>query len=175
MAMKNRSRPIFLNLSLLVFCFSVLSPALAIAPGTDDGYTINGRVKIPKDEFTLLPLQKKHKHFYNSVLSRQMLTPSDTTHCMLLYTFWLQVLVQKDYSFQENCQMLRSSLMAARGSHSSSLMDIFHLVLLNLYAQSHNVPAGTHLIEVTAIGYFFSPVSFLLFVCCYFFCWIVIC
>ncbi|KAG6519284.1 hypothetical protein ZIOFF_022777 [Zingiber officinale] len=29
---------------------------------------------------------------------------------------------------------------------------------LNLYAQSHNVPAGTHLIEVAALGYFFSPV-----------------
>lgn len=33
---------------------------------------------------------------------------------------------------------------------------------LDLYAQSHNVPAGTHLIEVAALGYFFSPVIFLL-------------
>ncbi|MCI26526.1 ER membrane protein complex subunit 7, partial [Trifolium medium] len=31
-------------------------------------------------------------------------------------------------------------------------------MFLNVYALSHNVPAGTHLIEVAAIGYFFSPV-----------------
>lgn len=28
-----------------------------------------------------------------------------------------------------------------------------------MYALSHNVPAGTHLIEVDAMGYFFSPVG----------------
>lgn len=34
------------------------------------------------------------------------------------------------------------------------------LCFLNLYALSHNMSAGTHLIEVAAIGYFFSPVGF---------------
>ncbi|TVU08276.1 hypothetical protein EJB05_41674 [Eragrostis curvula] len=32
------------------------------------------------------------------------------------------------------------------------------LLLLDLIYFSHNVPAGTHLIEVSSIGYFFSPV-----------------
>ncbi|CAL5358918.1 unnamed protein product [Camellia sinensis] len=47
-ARKKSSKSILLKLSLLLFCFSLLSSALAITPGTGDGYSINGRVKIPR-------------------------------------------------------------------------------------------------------------------------------
>ncbi|KAL2237349.1 UNVERIFIED_CONTAM: ER membrane protein complex subunit 7 [Sesamum indicum] len=40
---------------------------------------------------------------------------------------------------------------------SSSLNTCTGMLFFN-YLASHNVPAGTHLIEVAAIGYFFSPV-----------------
>ncbi|XP_058203305.1 ER membrane protein complex subunit 7 homolog [Rhododendron vialii] len=106
MAMKNRSQPIFLNLSLLVFCFSLLSPALAIAPGTDDGYTINGRVKIP------------------SLGAKGLLLPGKLSNVKVILNGGQRVTFLKPDG----------------------------------YFSFHNVPAGTHLIEVTAIGYFFSPV-----------------
>ncbi|KAF7150471.1 hypothetical protein RHSIM_Rhsim02G0203400 [Rhododendron simsii] len=51
-----------------------------------------------------------------------------------------------------------SSLFLSDRKQSGTMLLRAHVFLLNLYAQSHNVPAGTHLIEVTAIGYFFSPV-----------------
>ncbi|KAK4480169.1 hypothetical protein RD792_013231 [Penstemon davidsonii] len=49
----------------------------------------------------------------------------------------VQDLAQQDMGFQQKTQMSKLYSMAAK---------------------DHNVPAGTHLIEVAAIGYFFSPV-----------------
>ncbi|GMQ03029.1 hypothetical protein CsSME_00048996 [Camellia sinensis var. sinensis] len=71
-----------------------------------------------------------------------------------------------------NCQLLSSIIMVLQvklrfGIFNKGSMEVIILGLqegdrqqrfLNLYAQSHNVPTGTHLIEVAANGYFFSPV-----------------
>ncbi|XP_052175365.1 ER membrane protein complex subunit 7 homolog [Diospyros lotus] len=106
MAVEKGSRPIFLNLSFLFFCFSLISSALAITPGTGDGYTISGRVKIPsvtEKGFGVLGKLSNVKVILNGGQKVTFIRPDG-------------------------------------------------------YFSFHNVPAGTHLIEMTAIGYFFSPV-----------------
>ncbi|PSS11176.1 ER membrane protein complex subunit 7 like [Actinidia chinensis var. chinensis] len=106
MALGKRSKPIFLSLSLLLFSFSLIASALAIAPGNGDGFTINGRVKIP--------------------------------------------------SFGENGLSVPGKLSNATVILNGGQRVTF--LKPDGYFSFHNVPAGTHLIEVTAIGYFFSPV-----------------
>ncbi|CAL5435154.1 unnamed protein product [Camellia sinensis] len=107
------SKSILLKLSLLLFCFSLLSSALAITPGTGDGYSINGRVKIPRGRDPWLA-ETRVPELSNSETDELAKTG---------------VLVQRDLDFLENYPMLRSPLMVARGSHSSSLMDIFHCLV----------------------------------------------
>jgi hypothetical protein len=104
MAVKKRSESIFLILFL--FCFSLLSPAIAITPGSDDGYTINGRVKIP------------------SLGAKGLLLPGKLSNVKVFLNGGQRVTFLKPDG----------------------------------YFSFHNVPAGTHLIEVAALGYFFSPV-----------------
>ncbi|KAF8389144.1 hypothetical protein HHK36_025837 [Tetracentron sinense] len=53
-----------------------------------------------------------------------------------------------------------SFLMIFDGSDARETFCQYYYFLTR-YAYSHNVSAGTHLIEVAAIGYFFSPVGFL--------------
>ncbi|XAR70999.1 hypothetical protein NMG60_11028068 [Bertholletia excelsa] len=99
------SKPIFL-ITLLLFCLSLLSSALAITPGTAEGYTINGLVKIPSFIAKGIGLPKK----------------------------------------QSNVKVILNG-----GQKVTFLKP-------DGYFSFENVPAGTHLIEVTAIGFFFSPV-----------------
>ncbi|PSS17758.1 ER membrane protein complex subunit 7 like [Actinidia chinensis var. chinensis] len=105
MAVKQRSKLIFLKLSLL-FSFSLLSSALAISPGAGDGHTINGRVKIP------------------SLGAKGFALPGKLSDIKVILNGGQRV-----------------TFLRPDG-----------------YFSFHNVPAGTHLIEVTTIGYFFSPV-----------------
>ncbi|GMP94480.1 hypothetical protein CsSME_00043930 [Camellia sinensis var. sinensis] len=107
MAVTKSSKTIFLKFSLLCF-LSILSSALAITPWTGDGYTINGRVKIP--------------------------TPG---------------LGAKGFGVLAKLSNIRVILNG--GERVTFLRP-------DGYFSFHNVPAGTHLIEVSAIGYFFSPV-----------------
>ncbi|KAJ8534951.1 hypothetical protein K7X08_016679 [Anisodus acutangulus] len=106
MAVMHKSMTILLSLiPLLVLC-SLLPSALAIASGSTDGYTINGRVKIP--------------------------------------------------GFS-----LKGSGLAAKSSNVKVTLNSGQRVTFlrpDGYFSFHDVPAGTHLIEVSAIGYFFSPV-----------------
>ncbi|KAM7490066.1 hypothetical protein LguiA_032987 [Lonicera macranthoides] len=106
MASPQRSNLIFVSLVQLFFFFSLLSSVLAIAPGNVDGYTINGRVKIPGISMKGLGL------------------PVKVSNAKVILNGGQQVTFLKPDG----------------------------------YFSFHNVPAGTHLIEVAAIGYFFSPV-----------------
>ncbi|KAL6980220.1 hypothetical protein U1Q18_021863 [Sarracenia purpurea var. burkii] len=106
MAVNNRPKLIFLELSLL-FCFSSLSSTLAIVPRTGDGFTINGRVKIPIG------------------------------------------LGAKGYGLPGKLSNVKVILNGGQ---------LVTFLRPDGYFSFHNVPAGTHLVEVTAIGYFFSPV-----------------
>ncbi|GMQ03028.1 hypothetical protein CsSME_00048996 [Camellia sinensis var. sinensis] len=106
MAGKKSSKSILLKLSLLLFCFSLLSSALAITPGTGDGYSINGRVKIPS-------------------------------------------LGAKGFGLPGKLSNVKVTLNG--GQRVTFLKP-------DGYFSFHNVPTGTHLIEVAANGYFFSPV-----------------
>ncbi|CAH9144719.1 unnamed protein product [Cuscuta epithymum] len=97
------TRPIFLS---LVFLLQLSLFSLAVASRTSDGYTINGRVKIPG---------------FN----------------------------------------LKGSGLLAKASDVKVVLNGGQRVTFlrpDGYFSFHNVPAGTHLIEVDAIGYFFSPV-----------------
>ncbi|XP_028106284.1 ER membrane protein complex subunit 7 homolog isoform X1 [Camellia sinensis] len=107
MAGKKSSKSILLKLSLLLFCFSLLSSALAITPGTGDGYSINGRVKIPIG------------------------------------------LGAKGFGLPGKLSNVKVTLNG--GQRVTFLKP-------DGYFSFHNVPTGTHLIEVAANGYFFSPV-----------------
>nr|XP_027082995.1 ER membrane protein complex subunit 7 homolog [Coffea arabica] len=91
--------------SLICLCF-LLPPALAVASGNGDGYTINGRVKIP------------------GASSLGFALPAKTSNVKVILNGGQEV-----------------TFLRPDG-----------------YFSFHNVPAGTHLIEVAAIGYFFSPV-----------------
>ncbi|CAI0444289.1 unnamed protein product [Linum tenue] len=103
MASIARWRPALLIL-LLQFCLLVRSPVLAISPGSVDGYTINGRIKIPVAKGFGAPVKISN--------------------------------VKVILNGGQNVTFLRP----------------------DGYFSFHNVPAGTHLIEVSATGYFFSPV-----------------
>uniref|UniRef100_A0A7N0TCR3 ER membrane protein complex subunit 7 beta-sandwich domain-containing protein n=1 Tax=Kalanchoe fedtschenkoi TaxID=63787 RepID=A0A7N0TCR3_KALFE len=92
---------------VLLLCF-VLASFLAIASGTENGYTINGRVKIP------LP----------SIGTKGFGLPGQISNAKVILN----------------------------GGQSVSFLRP------DGYFSFHNVPAGTHLIEVAAMGYFFSPV-----------------
>ncbi|XP_059282109.1 ER membrane protein complex subunit 7 homolog [Lycium ferocissimum] len=94
---------ILLSLIPLLALCSLLLPS---ASGSTDGYTINGRVKIP--------------------------------------------------GFS-----LKGSGLAAKASNVKVILNSGQRVTFlrpDGYFSFHDVPAGTHLIEVSAIGYFFSPV-----------------
>ncbi|GKU87305.1 hypothetical protein SLEP1_g1728 [Rubroshorea leprosula] len=88
-------------------CVSLLPTAVAISPASGDGYTINGRVKIP------------------------------------------QGLGVK--GFVSSGKISNVKVMLNGGQNITFLRP-------DGYFSFHNVPAGTHLIEVAAIGHFFSPV-----------------
>ncbi|KAL3330092.1 hypothetical protein AABB24_034113 [Solanum stoloniferum] len=106
MAVMHRSMAILLTLIQLVTLCPLLPSSLAFASGSTDGYTINGRVKIP--------------------------------------------------GFS-----LKGSGLAAKASNVKVILNSGQRVTFlrpDGYFSFHDVPAGTHLIEVSAIGYFFSPV-----------------
>ncbi|XP_062164769.1 ER membrane protein complex subunit 7 homolog [Alnus glutinosa] len=100
-----RSKPVILVL-LVHLCLSFLYPSLAISPGSSDGFTINGRVKI-------------------------------------------QSMDVKGFGFPGKLSNVKVILNG--GQRVTFLRH-------DGYFSFHDVPAGTHLIEVDAIGYFFSPV-----------------
>ncbi|XP_021738995.1 ER membrane protein complex subunit 7 homolog [Chenopodium quinoa] len=91
----------------LTLCFCVHLPTtLAFSSGLNDGFTINGRVKIP------------------NFGTRDFGLPAKTSNIKVILNGGQRV-----------------TLLRPDG-----------------YFSFHNVPAGTHLIEVAATGYFFSPV-----------------
>ncbi|XP_019437759.1 PREDICTED: ER membrane protein complex subunit 7 homolog isoform X2 [Lupinus angustifolius] len=96
----------FKSLFLFLFSISPFSFAHSASPGSSEGYTIYGRVKIPSsgaNEFILPGKVSNVKVTLNGGQRVTFLRPDG-------------------------------------------------------YFSFHNVPAGTHLIEVAALGYFFSPV-----------------
>ncbi|KAG7024445.1 ER membrane protein complex subunit 7-like protein [Cucurbita argyrosperma subsp. argyrosperma] len=103
-----RSQVFILLLSLQLF-FSLLSPSHAISPGSGDGYTIYGRVKISRNAL-------------------------------------------KEYGLPGKISNIKVILNG--GQRVTFLRP-------DGYFSFYNVPAGTHLLEVAALGYFFSPVGFL--------------
>lgn len=106
MAPSVRSK-LLVSFLFLQFCASLLSTALAISPASGDGYTINGRVKIPQ-----------------GLGIKGIVTPGKLSNVKVIL------------NGGQNVTFLRP----------------------DGYFSFHNVPAGTHLIEVAAIGHFFSPV-----------------
>ncbi|GAB4836808.1 hypothetical protein Ancab_001721 [Ancistrocladus abbreviatus] len=93
--------------SLQFFCIYLLLPStIAVSIGQSDGYTINGRVKIPN-------------------------------------------IGTKGYGIPG--KILNVKVILNGGQRVTFLRP-------DGYFSFHNVSAGTHLIEVAAIGYFFSPV-----------------
>ncbi|KNA05353.1 hypothetical protein SOVF_191160 [Spinacia oleracea] len=97
---------LFLSLSLTL-CFCLLLPtAHAFSSGQIDGFTINGRVKIP------------------NFGTRDYGLPAKTSNIKVILNGGQRV-----------------TFLRPDG-----------------YFSFHNIPAGTHLIEVAATGYFFSPV-----------------
>lgn len=91
----------------LTLCFCLLLPTtLAFSSGQNDGFTINGRVKIP------------------NFGTRDFGLPVKTSNIKVILNGGQRV-----------------TFLRPDG-----------------YFSFHNVPAGTHLIEVAATGYFFSPV-----------------
>ncbi|XP_007011806.2 PREDICTED: ER membrane protein complex subunit 7 homolog [Theobroma cacao] len=99
------SIPRFEPVTLLLFV--LLSTALTISSGSGDGFTINGRVRIPQGLGT-----------------KGFALPGKISNVKVIL------------NGGQNVTFLRP----------------------DGYFSFHNVPAGTHLIEVAAIGYFFSPV-----------------
>ncbi|XP_022935856.1 ER membrane protein complex subunit 7 homolog [Cucurbita moschata] len=100
-----RSQVFILLLSLQLF-FSLLSPSHAISPGSGDGYTIYGRVKISRNAL-------------------------------------------KEYGLPGKISNIKVILNG--GQRVTFLRP-------DGYFSFYDVPAGTHLLEVAALGYFFSPV-----------------
>ncbi|KAE9586937.1 putative carbohydrate-binding-like protein [Lupinus albus] len=96
----------FKSLFLFLFSISPFSFAHSASPGSSEGYTIYGRVKIPSSGANEFILPGKVSNVKVSLNGGQRVT------------------------------FLRP----------------------DGYFSFHNVPAGTHLIEVAALGYFFSPV-----------------
>ncbi|KAI4316351.1 hypothetical protein L6164_024339 [Bauhinia variegata] len=97
------------QLVLLLFvqsCFALFSSSFAHSSGSTEGYTINGRAKIP------------------SVGTKEFFLPGKISNAKVILNGGQRV-----------------TFLRPDG-----------------YFSFHNVPAGTHLIEVAAIGYFFSPV-----------------
>lgn len=102
----SRSNPLLLFLSLQL-CFCLLLPTtFALSSGQSDGFTINGRVKIP------------------NFGTRGYGLPAKTSNIKVILNGGQRV-----------------TFLRPDG-----------------YFSFHNVPAGTHLIEVATTGYFFSPV-----------------
>ncbi|KAG6770766.1 hypothetical protein POTOM_026460 [Populus tomentosa] len=130
-----RLKPVILLL-FVQLCLSLLSPSLAITFGSSgDGYAINGRVKIPG-------IGMKGLGGHGKVSNVKVLL-NGGQHVAFL---------RPDGYFSLYPAVFLSS--SVHGSNKHSLFTS----LLDLSTKSHNVPAGTHLIEVDAIGYFFSPV-----------------
>ncbi|CAO2816920.1 unnamed protein product [Amaranthus hypochondriacus] len=105
MASMGRSKSVLI-LSLHLCLSLILPSSLAFSSGPNDGFTINGRVKIP------------------NFGTRDYGLPAKTSNIKVLL------------NGGERVTFLRP----------------------DGYFSFHNVPAGTHLIEVAATGYFFSPV-----------------
>ncbi|AES73597.1 putative carbohydrate-binding-like, carboxypeptidase, regulatory domain-containing protein [Medicago truncatula] len=105
--MASFTKSLFLFL-FIQFCFSILPSSFAQSPtpGSSDGYTIYGRVKIP------------------SFGTKEFSLPAKVSNVKVILNGGQRV-----------------SFLRPDG-----------------YFSFHNVPAGTHLIEVAAKGYFFSPV-----------------
>ncbi|KAJ8751645.1 hypothetical protein K2173_025803 [Erythroxylum novogranatense] len=98
-------KPVVLLLLTQLF-LSLFLPALSTSPGSGDGYSINGRVKIP------------------GIGAKGISNPGKLSNVKVIL------------NGGQNVTFLRP----------------------DGYFSFNNVPAGTHLIEVSAVGYFFSPV-----------------
>ncbi|KAJ7966208.1 ER membrane protein complex subunit 7-like [Quillaja saponaria] len=105
MASNTRSKTMVLLL-FVQLCFLLFSSSIAFSPGSAEGYTINGRVKI------------------ESMGAQEFILPGKISNIKIILNGGQRV-----------------TFLRPDG-----------------YFSFHNVPAGTHLIEVDAIGYFFSPV-----------------
>ncbi|KAG5590851.1 hypothetical protein H5410_041365 [Solanum commersonii] len=192
MAVMHRSMAILLTLIQLVALCSLLPSSLAFASGfgrSTDGYTINGRVKIPGFSLKGSGLAAKASNvrvILNSGQRVAFLRPDGY--------FSLREGMKED-EFAGEMVETNEGVLASRNSarlgkwgtdkrassanvarkkgdlrrevslkqkkiYAKSMSGLFCSlgISLTLVFQSHNVPAGTHLIEVSAIGYFFSPV-----------------
>ncbi|EXB80731.1 hypothetical protein L484_008511 [Morus notabilis] len=105
MAPRMRSGSVILLL-FVQFCFTLISSSLAASPGSGEGYSIHGRVKIP--DFG----------------AKGFGLPAKISNIKVILNGGQRVTFLKPDGF----------------------------------FSFHTVPAGTHLIEVAALGYFFSPV-----------------
>ncbi|XP_070038704.1 ER membrane protein complex subunit 7 homolog isoform X2 [Nicotiana tomentosiformis] len=134
MAVMHKSMTMLLSLISLLSLCSLLASTLAIASG--DGYTINGRVKIPGFSLKGSGLAAKASNVKVLLNGGQRVTFLRPDGYFSLYPSYMSMCMQR-----------------ARGR-----LCCYFSNSLTLDFKSHNVPAGTHLIEVSAIGYFFSPV-----------------
>ncbi|KAF3789043.1 ER membrane complex subunit 7-like protein [Nymphaea thermarum] len=118
-----------LLVSLAIFA-QFVAPSLAVPSGNGDGYTINGQVKIQgAQSISLLGKISNVKVILNGGEKVTFVRPDGF---FSLYPFL--------------CSVRQCFLM------------ILVMWFCDGIPNSHGVPAGTHLIEVAALGYFFSPV-----------------
>ncbi|KAG6388098.1 hypothetical protein SASPL_153295 [Salvia splendens] len=127
---------VFLSLILLL-----LPSAFGISNRNSEGYSINGKVRFPGFSSTGFGLPAKVSNIKIILNGGEKVTFVRPDGYFSLYPD----------DFNLPAQGLISEVF---GMHKCSIL--FSPFSLRNFI--HNVPAGTHLIEVAAIGYFFSPV-----------------
>ncbi|KAG6478804.1 hypothetical protein ZIOFF_062248 [Zingiber officinale] len=139
-------------LLLALFFSHILAWTVAAGASSDDGYTIAGRVKLGESNHCLSLLGKTPKEFgHSSKLTNakvilnggQNITFTRADGYFSLYPLERYMPSVYFHSFPKDFPV-------------GSYPDIFAVPLKNV--GFHNVPSGTHLIEVAELGYFFSPV-----------------
>ncbi|RVX19570.1 ER membrane protein complex subunit 7-like [Vitis vinifera] len=145
MASTLRSSPIPLIL-FLQLCFSFLSTTLAISSGSSDGYTINGRVKIESTGVKGFGLPGKTSNVKVILNGGQWVTFLRPDGYFSLYNIKFQI------------ELVYLVLLCVAVSIGWRFGDGFSMMERLSLGGPANIDVGTHMIEVAAIGYFFSPV-----------------
>nr|CAB3468530.1 unnamed protein product [Digitaria exilis] len=130
MAASFHRRGHLLLLLLAAVASACLGTAAANQAGSGEGYTIAGRIKIDGANVKGFGL------------------PAKTSNTKVILNGGQRVTFARPDGYFALCSWY---------SVSSAFYTVLSLLLDHIYL-SHNVPAGTHLIEVSSIGYFFSPV-----------------
>ncbi|KAF2544684.1 hypothetical protein F2Q68_00029058, partial [Brassica cretica] len=143
-----RSTPL---VALLLFQISLLlfASTLPISSGSEDSYTITGRVRIPASILDSVLLT-----IYYAFCHCRLYTPSRFHHVISLATLFREI----------NREVILAGTAIGHAAKFSNIKVVLNggqnisFLRPDGYFTFHKVPAGTHLIEVYALGFFFSPV-----------------